>query len=62
MAENNRDTLLTLERLIHGRYHREEAANQPPTRSININDIYQHLEEFTEPIVPVVIPPEPEKK
>jgi hypothetical protein len=44
--EANRETLLTLERLIHTRYQRDEAGGQnaPPPRTININDIYQHLE------------------
>lgn len=55
--EHNRETLMTLERLIHGRYQRDEPfnpnANAPaPVRNLNINDIYQHLEEFTAPIVP----------
>ena len=53
---------MTLERLIHGRVHRaEDEANNPPVRNINVNDIYQHLEEFTEPIIPVVVRPEPPK-
>jgi hypothetical protein len=43
---------MTLERLLHGRYQRDETANNPPARSLNINDIYQHLQEFTDPIVP----------
>lgn len=51
---------MNLERLLHGRYQRtgDEGANHPPVRNININDIYQHLSEFTEPIVPVLPPAE----
>jgi hypothetical protein len=52
----NREALLTLERFMQGRYNREAAENAP-VRSLNVNDIYQHLEEFTDPIVPVQPPP-----
>ena len=52
-GNDNRDTLIHLERLMQHRLHREEhAQNQPPPRQLNINDIYQQLEEFTNPIVP----------
>lgn len=64
MAGDNRDTLMTLERLLHSRNRFNFAINDQappqPVRTLNINDIYQHLEEFTAPVVPVVErPPQP---
>lgn len=53
--EMNRESLHTLERLLQGRHIREEAYNNNPPRNLNINDIYQHMEEFS-----AIVPPQPE--
>ena len=55
----NRESLMTLERLLQGRHLREEVSANTTARNLNLNDIYQHLEEFTAPILPPQ-PPQPE--
>lgn len=49
---------MTLERLIQGRYNvREDPVPNPPQRNLNLNDVYQNMAQFVEPIVP----PQPEQ-